>query len=66
MSQNWREYNEKLVKRGEFYLSMDFTPQWDEELREMNKNKRSSPFEFPQYFIDFAALIKITLNLPYR
>lgn len=32
----------------------------------MNKNKRGSPFEFPQSFIDFVALLKTVFNLPYR
>jgi hypothetical protein len=54
------------VKRGEFYLLTDFIEYWDKELEEMNKNKRGSPFEFPQSFIDFAAFLKIVFNLPYR
>ena len=66
MSRNWREYNNKLVKRGEFYLLADFIAYWNEELEEMNKNKRGSPFEYPQSFIDFAALLKISFNQPYR
>ncbi|MEM2259201.1 MAG: IS5/IS1182 family transposase, partial [Candidatus Thermoplasmatota archaeon] len=33
---NWKEYNEQLVRRGEFYISLDFMETWDEELEEMN------------------------------
>ena len=66
MDRNWKEYNNKLVKRGEFYLSSDFIQYWDEELDEMNKNKRGSPFEFPQSFIDFTAFLKTGFNLPFR
>lgn len=66
MDRNWREYNSKLIKRGEFYLSMDFIEQWNEELREMNENKRGNPFEFPQSFIEYAAFMKTTFNLTYR
>ena len=66
MSRNWKEYNNKLVKRGEFYLSTDFIQYWNEELEEMNKNKRGSPFAFPQSFVDFTALLKTVFNLPYR
>lgn len=66
MRRNWKVYNNKLVKRGEFYLTMDFIEYWDEELEEMNKNKRGSPFEFPQSFIEYAAFLKIVFNLPYR
>jgi hypothetical protein len=35
MQRNWKEYNEKLVKRGEFYLSLDFVESWDEEFEEL-------------------------------
>lgn len=66
MSRNWKEYNTKLVKRGEFYLLADFIEHWDEELEEMNKNKRGSPFEFPQSFIDYTAFLKTVFNQPYR
>jgi len=44
---------------------MDFIEYWDEELEEMNKNKRGSPFEFPQSFIEYTAFLKIVFNLPY-
>ena len=41
MSRNWKEYNNKLVKRVGFNSSMDFIQYWNEELEEMNKNKSS-------------------------
>ncbi|MEM2259048.1 MAG: hypothetical protein QXE46_04050 [Candidatus Thermoplasmatota archaeon] len=41
---NWKEYNEQLVRRGEFYISLDFMETWDEELEEMNYKKRGRPF----------------------
>ncbi|MDY6985958.1 MAG: hypothetical protein SVE93_06115 [Candidatus Thermoplasmatota archaeon] len=48
---NWREYNEKLVKRGELLISLDFLDSWDEELKEMDVKKRGRPYEFPEKFI---------------
>ena len=66
MSRNWREYNNKLVKRGEFYLLTDFIQNWNEELVEMNKNKRGCPFEYPCSFIEFAAFLQVGFNLPFR
>lgn len=47
-------------------MTMDFIQHWNEELEEMNKNKRGSPFEFPQSFIEFAAFLKTVFSLPYR
>ncbi|KXB03461.1 hypothetical protein AKJ47_02175 [candidate division MSBL1 archaeon SCGC-AAA261G05] len=66
MTRNWREYNGKLVKRGEFYLSPDFLDSWDEELEEMNRGKIGRPYEFPESFVQFAALWYEFFHLPYR
>jgi len=43
---NWKEYNQRLVKRGEAYISLDFPESWDEELEEMNKGKVGRPPTF--------------------
>ena len=43
-NRNWPEYNEKLVKRGWFYLSTDFVKNWDKELKKMNKRKNGRPY----------------------
>ena len=43
---SWRNYNEKLVKRGEILLSLDFINRIDEELKEMNKGKKGRPYEY--------------------
>lgn len=45
---NWKEYNEELVRRGTFYLDLDWVKNWKRELAEMNKNKVGRPFEFPE------------------
>ncbi|CAD7770355.1 hypothetical protein FHEFKHOI_00790 [Candidatus Methanoperedenaceae archaeon GB50] len=44
---NWKGYNEKLVRRGELYISLDFLENWDEELNRMNEGKVGRPFRFP-------------------
>lgn len=62
---DWKEYNERLVRRGELLLSLDFLGSWDEELERMNTRKRGKPFKFPQSFIVFMAYVHV-LFLPYR
>jgi len=62
---NWKEYNEKLVRRGEFYISMDFLDNWDKELEEMNKGKKGRPYEYPDSFMFFLAFLHIAF-LPFR
>ena len=63
---NWPEYNEKLVKRGWFYLSTDFVKNWDKELKKMHKRKNGRPYRYPETFIQFSGLAYSFLHLPYR
>ena len=62
---DWKKYNEKLVRRGEIYLSLDFLGSWNEELSRMNKDKVGRPYLYPQTFMYFLAFIHIAF-LPYR
>jgi len=62
---DWKEYNEKLVRRGEILISMDFLENWDKELEEMNKRKKGRPYSFPDSFMRFLAFLYIAF-LPYR
>ena len=36
---NWVEYNEELVKRGEFYINPRFLDTWNYEIKQMNAGK---------------------------
>ena len=62
---NWKEYNEKLVRRGELYISLDFLDNWDEELEKMNKGKVGRPYIYPQTFMHFLAFLHVAF-LPLR
>ena len=62
---NWTEYNEKLVRRGELYLTLDFLDNWDHNIRKLNEGKRGRPYEFPWEFIEFLGYIHLLL-MPYR
>ena len=63
---DWREYNERLVRRGELYLSLEFLEKWDSELGKMNRKKRGRPFMYPGLFIMWMALVHVIFFLPYR
>lgn len=63
---DWHMYNEKLVIRGEAYLSLDFIKSWDRELGKLNKNKVGSPFDYPDSLIVFLAYLHTLLNIDYR
>lgn len=64
-NRNWAIYNERLVRRGEFYLSLEFLDSWDKELKKMNQGRRGR-FEYPEVFVQFSALWYIFFHLPYR
>jgi hypothetical protein len=66
MQRNWSKYNESLVKRGEFYLSLDFLSNWRRELNRMNRNKRGRPYAYTDSFIKFTAFLKTAFGLEYR
>ena len=53
---NWKEYNEELVVRGEFFLELEWVKSWDSELEKMNGGKRGKPFVFPESLIRLQGL----------
>lgn len=44
---NWKIYQKELVLQGEFFFDLNFLENWDDELKEMNRNKRGSPYQYP-------------------
>lgn len=44
-------YNERLVRRGEFYLSLEFIDPWDELLGQMKAGKRGRLYQYSEPFI---------------
>jgi len=63
---DWHTYNERLVARGEAYISLDFIDLWDKELEKLNKNKVGSPFDYPDSLMIFMAYIHTLLGIDYR
>jgi len=62
---NWKEYNEKLVKRGEILFSTEFIENWKRELDSMNEKNRH-PYEYPNSYMQFLASIRFYCHLDYR
>jgi hypothetical protein len=63
---NWKEYNEKLVKRGEILFSTEFIENWKKELNSMNEKKRGHPYEYPNSYMQFLISIRYYCHLDYR
>ncbi len=66
MERNWKEYNEKLVKRGDINLDENIFRNWNKELKKLNRGKEGHRFEYPDSFILFIGLLKVNFRLPYR
>ena len=64
-TRNWSQYNEQLVKRGEYMLDLEWVQNWDNELIRMNENKVGSPYKFPNSLIKMQGIWH-TNKIPYR
>ena len=56
-NRNWKEYNEKLVKRGEFYIRPIFLAKWKSEIKQMNTGKVGQPYLYPKSMIESLAIL---------
>ena len=63
---DWKKYNEKLVSRGEAYVSMDFLRTWEGDVKKLNKHKRGRPYTYPASLMIFMAYLHILLDIDYR
>src|SRR6476661_2592757 len=63
---NWPSSNQSLVRRGEILLGFDIIDNWDNELKEMNKDKVGEPFHYPNTFLLLLGYAKAYFHLPYR
>jgi hypothetical protein len=63
---DWKSINEKLIKRGELLLSLDFLKDYDNELRIMNNNKIGHPFKLTKRYIEFLMIVHYLFSIPYR
>jgi len=64
-NRNWKEYNKKLVKRGEFYINPRFLETWNVEIKQMNAGKVGQPYFYPESEIEFLAVLHAK-NFDYR
>ena len=55
-NRDWVAYNEELVRRGTFYMKLDWVKDWNKELEQMNKGKQGAPFEFPKSLINLQGI----------
>jgi len=63
---DWNSVDERLIRRGELLLSLEFLERYDEELRAMNRGKVGRPFTLTYSHIVFLAVVRYLFDFPYR
>ncbi len=63
---HWNEHNEKLIRRGEIFISKDVIKNWNKELAIMNRGKRGRRYRFPNSFMKILGYVRVYFGLPYR
>ena len=63
---DWNSVDERLIRRGELLLSLEFLERYDEELRAMNRGKVGRPFTLTCSHIVFLAVVRYLFGFPYR
>jgi len=63
---DWKCIDERLIRRGELLLSLDFLDDYDFELSLLNDCKVGHPFKISYEYIVFLAVIRYLFSMPYR
>ena len=63
---SWKDIDERLIRRGELLLGLDFLEGYDEELEEMNRGKEGRPFTLTYSHISFLGVVRYLFTMPYR
>jgi len=62
----WKDIDERLIRRGELILDLDFLEKYGEELKEMNRGKEGKRFSLTNSHIKFLNVVRHPFSMPYR
>jgi len=63
---DWNAVDERLIKRGELLLSLDFLEDYDFELSLLNDGRVGRPFKITYGYVVFLAVVRHLFSMPYR
>ena len=63
---DWRVVDERLIRRGELLLSLDFLERYDLELSVLNCGKVGRPYRVTYMYVVFLAVVRYLFSMPYR
>lgn len=56
---DWKEVNQKYIKRGEYLVNPRFLETWNDEIKQMNTGKVGEPYLYPNSMIEFVSYFHI-------
>jgi len=63
---DWKVVDDRLIRRGELLLSLDFLETYDDDLRAMNCEKVGRPYKLTDRYVEFLSIVHHLLTMPYR
>lgn len=63
---DWKAVDERLIRRGELLLSLDFLDGYEDELRMMNRGKVGRPYVLTDRYVEFLSAVRYLFIMPYR
>jgi len=63
---DWRLVDERLIRRGELLLILDFLEGYDYELSLLNDGEVGRLFKITDRYIVFLAVVRYLFSMPYR
>jgi len=66
MSANWKQIDEKLIRRGMLILDLSFMEGYEEELATLNQGKVGPPYRLTPRYIQLLAAVRYLYGMPYR
>jgi len=66
MATNWKQIDEKLIRRGELILELSFVESYQKELDAMNRGKEGRPYSLTHTYIQFLTAVRYLYGIPYR
>jgi IS5 family transposase len=63
---NWKETDEKLIRRGELILDPSLLENHEQELKTMNKGRRGRPYLLANTYVELLSAVRYLYQMPYR
>ena len=63
---NWKETDERLIRRGELILDPSLLENHGQELKTMNKGRRGRPYLLVNTYVELLSAVRYLYGMPYR